>query len=314
MKSPIHFWFLLYLVGLMPLRIAANCVESNNDPNYTKKVVMRSTIVCGGYYSTTFTCEHYLGYGQSMAYYDYQSGQDCYYTYTPESCTWIPAQGPYPNVVDSDAWSTGGMADFYYNQYGASQFDMALWWSPGAHDALLGHALGGRATPNAIDVLRAASRAFDRRTQSTAESHLHSMRRKDQTVADAVTARDNFITTTIAQARTAAEANDVPTALRLLGEALHPVMDYSSPMHTDGNGEPRMWRGLVRDGWGHSPNDTVGNERTQDITQAVFDLEDPIIRSYFVAVFRGTPAATTVFAEGFDPNQVPNVVLPQNPP
>lgn len=211
------------------------------------------------------------------------------------------------------------MAGVYYQQWGASQHDMSLWWSPGAHDALLGHALGDRATLNTIEVLRAASKAFDERTQTTADSHKHSMRKKIngvlESVNDAITARDNFISETIAAARAAAVANDLQTALRLLGEALHPVMDYSSPMHTDGAGNPRIWRGIVRDGWGHSPNDTVGNERTQDITQAVYDLEDPIILSYFVAVFRGTPCASEVFENGFDPNQVPtNLVLPNNPP
>ena len=89
--------FLMGMVGLMPLRTGATCIESNSDPNYIKKVVMRSSIVCGGYYSTTFTCEHYLNYGQAMAYYDHQVGPDCYYTYTLESCTWIPA------IVDQSA-------------------------------------------------------------------------------------------------------------------------------------------------------------------------------------------------------------------
>ena len=92
MKPRIQLWFLMSIVGILPIHAWASCSESNSDPNYIKKVIMRSTIVCGGYYSTTFTCEHYLSVGQSMEYLDYQPGPDCYYTYTTESCTWIPLE------------------------------------------------------------------------------------------------------------------------------------------------------------------------------------------------------------------------------
>jgi hypothetical protein len=104
MKLHFPIWFLLGLVGLMPLRVWANCVESNNDPNCVKKVIMRSTIVCGSYYSSSFTCEHYLGNGESMAFYDYQSGSDCWYTYTADSITFIPGGISSLGVTTATGW------------------------------------------------------------------------------------------------------------------------------------------------------------------------------------------------------------------
>lgn len=273
---------------------------TNNNPGYVAKVTMYTVVDNFEWGVTSFSCEHYIPQGQSLNFEDIPP-----VTYSLTGLTWIGVGG--------EQWSNGGLADYYYQRYGASQFDMNLWFSPGAHDALLGHALGGRATPNAVDALRRSSRDFDRKTQATADSHKHSMRREGQTVEEAIEQRDEFIRTTINSAREAALAGNYEQALKLLGEALHPVMDYSSPMHSDANGNPKIWRGMIRDGWGHSPNDLFGGERTQDITEEIYEFQDRIILSYFVTVFRGTPVAISVFENGFNPDQVViNIELPHN--
>ena len=88
----------------MSLNLNASVTDSNNDPNYVKKIVMRSTISCPNY-NTSFTCEHYLGYGETMAYYDYLTG-DCYYTYSCDSCTYIPGGVSTLRLTTGSGWQS----------------------------------------------------------------------------------------------------------------------------------------------------------------------------------------------------------------
>ena len=69
-----------------------------------------------------------------------------------------------------------------------------------------------------------------------------------------------------------------------MGEALHPIMDSSSPMHTDSSGNPKEWNPW--NPWGHSPNDSIGSERKQDITPAVYTDQDKRIKDAFDKVFQ----------------------------
>ncbi len=309
MKSTIQLPFVMSALVLVPAVASADVYETNDRPGFVLNVTMTSEIFSGppgtGTYTYyyTFSCEHYLNYGESIAYAD-SSGDTYSYQYHLGNTMWICNQGPYPNVIDADAWRSGGMDTYYYNIYGESQFDMNLHWSPGAHDSILNHALTGKARSNIIDKLKGYNRTFDSHTQSASDSHMHSMRESSKSVEEAISARDDFINLRINAARAAALYGDLEGALDLLAQALHPVMDYSSPMHTDLNGTPKIWRGIIRDGWGHSPNDLHGNERNVDITSWVFDLEDPLIQGMFVEVFRGTPLEAQVFADGFDPNSI----------
>lgn len=176
-----------------------------------------------------------------------------------------------------------------------SPFDAVFRWSPAAHDALLDHALKNTAAADAVKAMQQSSRKFDRETQKVTDSHKHSMRQKGQSVADAVKARDQFVNDTIAKARAAALAGKKAEALQLLGEALHPVMDSSSPKHRDPDGNPAEWRGLLRSGWGHSPAEFMGKERARDITEEIFRAQDKLILDYFDKVFKGTPVESEVF-------------------
>jgi hypothetical protein len=103
MKTIFRISFLLLAISVISMQMLASVYESNNDPNAVKKVIMRSTIICGNYYSYSFTCEHYLGYQESMIYVDFGTG-DCTYVYSAESTAWIPGGISSVSLVTGSGW------------------------------------------------------------------------------------------------------------------------------------------------------------------------------------------------------------------
>ena len=103
--------------------------------------------------------------------------------------------------------------------------------------------------------MQQAGRDFDRRTQAPGQANLHSMIMENQTLADFHAGRNGFVADSLlrARARALAQSGNRTGALRVLAEACHPIMDAASPVHTNPDGSPRVWRGM-QDGWGHSPN------------------------------------------------------------
>jgi RHS repeat-associated protein len=158
-------------------------------------------------------------------------------------------------------------------------FDPLGLWSPGAHDALIEHALKDKASTACIARLKQSSRDFDKKTQGVQFTHVHSMRAKDQKPEDAISARDTFIKETLEKAKKAANSGECDEAMDLLGQALHPIMDSTSPMHTDSSGNPKVWNPLWP--FGHSPNDSIGNETVKDITPEIYKKMDEEIRKAF---------------------------------
>lgn len=71
----------------------------------------------------------------------------------------------------------------------------------------------------------------------------------------------------------------------LLGEALHPIMDSSSPEHMDSAGQPKEWRGLI-DAPGHSPTDFIGNETSKHLTPRILDDQSKKVNAAYDRVFR----------------------------
>jgi hypothetical protein len=108
-------------------------------------------------------------------------------------------------------------------------------------------------------------------TQSSDQSYKHSMRPKNQSAADAIRQRDAFIDYMKKKARDAAKNGCREEALRLLGEAMHPLMDATSPLHVDKDGDPRVWDPMHP--LGHSPNDMMGGESILDITPEIYQTE-----------------------------------------
>ena len=152
-------------------------------------------------------------------------------------------------------------------------------WSPGAHDAMIQHALKGKASASCIEQLQVSSRKFDKATQSAAESYKHAMRREGESVENAKSKTAAFIRSRLETAKDLAKKGQCYSAMDALGQALHPIMDSSSPMHTDSSGNPKEWNPL----WpvGHSPNDFIGNETINDITDAIYKSMDEQIQAAF---------------------------------
>jgi len=178
-----------------------------------------------------------------------------------------------------------GGANFYVYAHGNPivATDAFGLWSPGAHDAIFQHAFRGTLTPREINILKQASRDFDRATQSSDEAHLHSMRRNNQEAADAIKLRDQFINDTIATARKAVQSGNRDEALRLMGQACHPIMDSSSPMHTTPDGQLRVWNPWWP--FGHSPNDSIGNETVSDLTPAILNQQSRLLSDVYNRIF-----------------------------
>lgn len=158
-------------------------------------------------------------------------------------------------------------------------------WSPAAHDKLFEYAFSGRMSASDVDILKSSSRQFDKDTQSGDLSYMHSMARKNQSPNDAAKQRDAFVADILTQARRAADANNRSEALRLLGQACHPVMDKSSPMHTDSTGVPKTWE--PTNPWGHSPNEYIGKETASDLTPSILDAQKRSLNMLYDFVFRG---------------------------
>ncbi|MDO8465713.1 MAG: RHS repeat-associated core domain-containing protein [Gallionella sp.] len=156
-------------------------------------------------------------------------------------------------------------------------------FSPGAHDAIIDSAFNTRLTPPEIRVIQQASRDFDTRTQSSSESNLHSMRLRGQSIADAEAGRDRFIRQALGEARAMNQRGDRAGALRRLGEACHPIMDWSSSEHSDGQGQPKEWNPLWP--FGHSPNDSMGNETVHDLTPNILDTQGWLLNGAYDSVF-----------------------------
>jgi hypothetical protein len=135
-------------------------------------------------------------------------------------------------------------------------------WSPEAHDKILAYSLAGCASDCDIKRIQAASRSFDNRTGGgRGFSPVHSMRAPWQSPSQALRIRDQFIQITLAQASAAQQAGLDGQALDLLGEAVHPIMDSTSLIHTDSDGNPLPWDDLGNhNDYFHSPFDGWGAE------------------------------------------------------
>lgn len=76
--------------------------------------------------------------------------------------------------------------------------------------------------------------------------------------------------------------------LKLSGEAIHPIMDSSSPEHSDTNGNPKEWSGVVDsyiDGQRHSPTDFIGNETSENLTPEIHESQDQRLNDAYDKVF-----------------------------
>jgi hypothetical protein len=138
-------------------------------------------------------------------------------------------------------------------------------------------------SPLEIGVLQQSSRDFDSSHQSAEDAYMHAMRTSEQTPSEAIQLTNNFIAERIATARKFAQAGNRRCALTVLGQALHPAMDATSPMHRTPDGQPLVWNPWWP--FGHSPNDEIGNETIWDLTPAILRQQQGDLNSLYNQVF-----------------------------
>jgi RHS repeat-associated protein len=164
--------------------------------------------------------------------------------------------------------------------------DVAGLWSPEGHDRLLEHALGGRIPSTHLEILKREGRIFDNMTQDPTESYMHAMAEEDETPAQARNRTIGFECEALRSARYYSDRMNTELALYFLSHAMHPMMDATSPAHTDANGNPIVWRGMFS--WGalqHGPGLTGGIETVNHITSATLTTTDQTLYNAYSYVF-----------------------------
>lgn len=117
-------------------------------------------------------------------------------------------------------------------------------WSPGAHDALIQHALGPCGVPDfIIKQLQEDSREWDKMSQGPDQSNFHSMAMPNQTPQQAIDGRNQIIADYMEKSQYWYSQGRDQDAYFDMAIAIHAIMDMTSPAHTDPQGNPYTWCG-----------------------------------------------------------------------
>jgi RHS repeat-associated protein len=188
----------------------------------------------------------------------------------------------------------------YYSYLGNSPVndrDPQGLWSPGAHDRIVERALKPcGVTDSNIKLIQDGSRWFDKWSQAPVWSPEHSMLdgTTNQSPAEMRRIRDGFVNGMMNMVHAQMNAGVKSQAFFNFGVAIHPLMDSTSPQHTDDNGNPYPWCGKQGCGWYWHPH-LVGwgtpiahavdeNTLTLDLSPERQELNNQMIRSWFQRV------------------------------
>jgi hypothetical protein len=152
-------------------------------------------------------------------------------------------------------------------------------WDPEAHRKILAHALGHIATPRQIAHFIGAS--DDQDVVHNFDYKRHYLRSKSESPAEGKEKAEAYIAGEIKTAQRLRSEGLEDQAAYHLGNALHTIADGTSPVHVDGNGDPKAYPGP-----GHSMCDQcLGSERSQDITQSTYFRNDERMRQAYYQVY-----------------------------
>jgi len=169
-------------------------------------------------------------------------------------------------------------------------------WSPAAHDQIIWNALHGCIGVSDADIyqIQRGSRWFDENFQGPNWSPGHAMSNgnANQSGQQARNITAALVAGEMNAATNAMNAGARNQALFTFGIAMHPLMDMTSPAHTDAQGNPIPWCGLAGCGGlsgleqvnQHSAYDITGIERVQDLTVPVQELNSFMIRNWYQAL------------------------------
>ncbi len=152
-------------------------------------------------------------------------------------------------------------------------------WDVAAHEKILDHALGKIASTRQMARFKSASVRQD--VWHNWDNQRHYLADRGQSATAARARAEAYISNEISAAQGARKAGDEDGAATHLGNALHGIADGTSPAHVDDLGNPKEYPGP-----GHSACDRCGGtERSQDLTQAVYDKNDQRMRQAYYQVY-----------------------------
>ena len=295
----------------------------DGNGNITRIIDSSSNVVCSYGYDPFGNFENPTGndadssgyaaeqpFGFSTKYLDVESG--LYYYgyrwYDPKTGRWI-SRDP---IEENGGFN---LYEFVSNNV-VNRHDHFGLWSPKAHDVLQQSSFAGFLEPWVISQMKSDGRLFDRSTQSGAESFKHAMAEgvllppiisslpfpinvgivSKLPLATEKASTNKFIDSKLTSSQRLAKRATTLTAIgrmwasravKEFAEAMHPVMDRSSPAHTDAAGMPKLWHILHSSALNHSPNEFMGFETARHLTPAILTSQKRLMNQHWRSRFKG---------------------------
>jgi RHS repeat-associated protein len=123
-------------------------------------------------------------------------------------------------------------------------------WVTDIHADIVTFALQGYLSSGALGAVRNEQYIQDNKHNSMGEQYEHAMRIPGETAEHELNAMWSFVESKVEEARKDVNPDGTFTkgGLSALGDAIHAVQDWTSPMHTDASGEPAVWYGKLHAG------------------------------------------------------------------
>jgi hypothetical protein len=156
-------------------------------------------------------------------------------------------------------------------------------WSAEAHEFLMRSALSDLLSEKELKTVIASSVWLDYVTQGNGSSYKHSMRSMGEGQNAALVKRDKFIKGRLGTARWYSKSKKFRNySLKMFGEAIHPLMDSTSPAHVTKTELPKGWN--IFKFWKHGKREGE-SENLEDLTPEVIEKSNTLIRNAFKEVF-----------------------------